>query len=88
MRRLCLVLVLIFTSTILAQIKEYKPSGINFFSKEQEVQLGKESADEVRKTRQVIDNKDLKDYINRLGGRLAKSKHAGPFPYTFEVVHD
>jgi len=88
MRRLCLVLVLVFTGTVLAQIKEFKPSGINFFSKEQEVQLGKESADEVRKTRQVIDNKDLKDYINRLGGRLAKSKHAGPFPYTFEVVHD
>jgi len=88
MRRLSLVLVLLFTSAILAQVKEYKPSGINFFSKEQEVQLGKESADEVRKTMQVIDNKDLTDYINRIGGHLAKSKHAGPYPYTFEVVHD
>jgi predicted Zn-dependent protease len=88
MRRLCLGAVLLFTSVILAQVKEYKPSGINFFSKEQEVQLGKESADEVRKTMQVIDNKDLTGYINRIGGRLAKSKHAGPYPYTFEVVHD
>jgi len=88
MRRLHLVLVLMFGSVILAQVKEYKPSSLNFFSKDQEIQLGKESAAEVRKSMQVIDNKDLTGYINRLGCRLAKSKHAGAYPFTFEVVND
>ena len=77
-----------FASVLLAQVKEYKPSTLNFFSKDQEIQLGKESAVEVRKTMQVIDNKDLTGYINRLGSRLAKSRHAGAYPFTFEVVND
>src|SRR6185369_10190562 len=88
MRRLYPVFTLMFASVLLAQIKEYKPSTLNFFSKDQELQLGKESADEVRKTMQVIDNKDLTGYINRLGSRLAKSRHAGAYPFTFEVVND
>ena len=88
MRRLYPVFTLIFASVVLAQVKEYKPSTLNFFSKDQEIQLGKESAVEVRKTMQVIDNKDLTGYINRLGSRLAKSTHAGAYPFTFEVVND
>jgi beta-barrel assembly-enhancing protease len=50
--------------------------------------MGKESADEVRKTMQVVPNAELTAYVNRIGARLAKSKRAGGYPYTFEVVND
>jgi hypothetical protein len=61
---------------------------LNLFSQEQDVQLGKESADEVRKTMPMVNNAELTAYVNRIGARLAKSPRAGGYPYTFEVVND
>ena len=68
------LLSLLTIGTLSAQLKEYKPSRFNLFSKDQDVQLGKESADEVRKTMPMVNNKDLVDYMNRIGQRLAASK--------------
>jgi beta-barrel assembly-enhancing protease len=73
--------------SLAAQVKEIKP-GFNLFSKEQDIQIGKEGAAEVEKTMQVINNDDLKGYISRIGDRLAKSQRAGGFPYKFSVVND
>jgi predicted Zn-dependent protease len=87
LRRL-IAIILIAGSALLAQVKVYKPSGLNLFSKEQEVQLGKESAEEVRKTTPMVKNDELVGYVNRIGGRLAKSKHVGGYAFTFEVVND
>ena len=70
------------------KVKEFKPSRLNLFSPEQDIQMGKESADEVRKTMQVVNNPELTGYISRIGSRLAKSPHAGGYPFTFEVVND
>jgi beta-barrel assembly-enhancing protease len=83
-----LLILVLATVASWAQVKEYKPSRLNFFSKEQDVQLGKESAAEVRKTMAVVKNAELTDYVNRIGQRLAKSPHAGGFPYTFEVINE
>ena len=49
-----LLLLVLATVPTWAQVKEYKPSRLNFFSKEQDVQMGKESAEEVRKTMPVV----------------------------------
>ncbi|MEI9813950.1 MAG: M48 family metallopeptidase [Acidobacteriota bacterium] len=86
LRRLLFVVAL--TGSAFAQLKEYKPSRWNLFSTDQDVQMGKEAAEEVRKTMPIVNNKDLTDYVNRIGARLAKSKRAGGFPYTFEVLND
>lgn len=83
-----LLVLLLATAPSWAQLKEYKPSRLNFFSKEQDVQLGKEAAAEVRKGMPLISNSELANYIKRIGERLAKSPRAGGFPYTFEVVND
>lgn len=82
--------VLLLATVLLAgaQVKEFKPSRLNFFSPEQDVQLGKEAAAEVRKTMPIVNNADLTGYVNRIGKRLTTSKRAGTFPYTFEVVND
>ncbi|MEO8096545.1 MAG: M48 family metallopeptidase [Acidobacteriota bacterium] len=82
------VLVLVFASALAAQVKDYKPSRLNLFSPDQDVQLGKESAAEVRKTMPVVNNADLTGYVSRIGSRLAKSKRAGGYPFTFEVIND
>jgi Zn-dependent protease with chaperone function len=86
--RLLLIATLATTAFAAEKLKEFKPSRLNLFSQEQDVQLGKESADEVRKTMPVVNNAELTGYVNRIGARLAKSKRAGGYPYTFEVVND
>src|SRR5713101_636803 len=64
------------------------PSGLNFFSKQQDVQLGQEAAAEVRKQVTVVENPFLQDYIRRIGKRLASQPGAGDWPFSFTVVLD
>ena len=71
----------------LAQLPQFKP-GFNLFSKEQDVQLGKEAAAEVEKQAEVVDNRELTAYINSVGGKLTAQPQADKYPYTFRVVND
>ena len=71
----------------LAQMHHFKP-GINLFSQEQDIQLGKEAAGQAEKQMEVIDNKELNAYITLIGSRLAAQPQAGKYPYTFKVVND
>jgi predicted Zn-dependent protease len=75
------------TGVVSSQVKPPKP-GLNLFKKEQDVQLGKEAAAQVEKQYEVIRNPQLQQYIDTLGGKLARSRYAGDFPYTFKVVSD
>ena len=54
------------------------------------MQLGKESAEQVRKQMTVIKDPVLTDYVNRVGKRLVSAHEAqeSGFPFTFEVVAD
>jgi Zn-dependent protease with chaperone function len=80
-------LFLLATSTLFAQLQQFKP-GFNLFSKEQDVQLGKEAAAQVEQQMEVVRNPELQAYIERIGKRLAAQPQAGGFPYTFKVVKD
>ena len=71
----------------LAQLHHFRP-GFNLFSKEQDVQLGKEAALEIEKQVELVDNKELNAYINSIGSRIAAQPQAGNYPYTFKVVND
>jgi predicted Zn-dependent protease len=64
--------------------------GMNFFSKQQDVQLGQEAAQEVRKKYPTVHNHFLQDYVRRIGERLAATPAAreSGFPFTFTVLHD
>ena len=48
--------------------KPIKP-GWNLFSKEQDVQLGHEAAVEIEKEVQVVNDRQLNDYVNSIGQR-------------------
>src|SRR2546430_16544776 len=85
MRRL--VVLLVSSLSLLAQLKEPKP-GFNLFSPAQDIQMGKEAAAQVEKSSPVVRNEELTGYLTRLGSRLAKSPKAGMFPFTFAVIND
>ncbi len=69
------------------QPRELKP-GWNLFSKEQDIQLGREAAAEIEKQVVVVRDAQLNDYVRRIGERLAAAPEAGGFPYSFKVVAD
>lgn len=71
----------------MAQLKTLKP-GFNLFSKEQDVQLGKQAEAQVEKQVHVVHNAEVDNYLSLLGGRLAKSPLAGGFPFSFHLVYD
>lgn len=88
LKRTSFVLLILFTTaTLAAQSKKLRP-GFNLFSKEQDIQLGKESAAEVEKKMKVLDNPELQAYVTTVGKKLTSSAEAGDFPYSFKVVVD
>lgn len=72
---------------IFAQQRTLKP-GMNFFSKEQDIQLGKEAAAQVEREMDVVRDPALNEYINRLGRRLVEQPEADRYPYTFKIVNN
>ncbi|HUQ95921.1 MAG TPA: M48 family metallopeptidase [Bryobacteraceae bacterium] len=78
---------LLLAAALGAQPRPIKP-GWNLFSPEQDVQLGRETAAQIEKKVAVVDNRDLTEYVNRIGRKLAVQPEAGKFPYTFKVVYD
>jgi len=64
--------------------------GLNSFSKDQDIRLGREAAQQVRGKAQVAQNSFLQDYVNRVGQRLANAPeaHQSQFPFSFTVIND
>lgn len=64
--------------------------GMNFFSRQQDIQLGQEAAQQVRKQYQVVNNPVLQDFVKRVGERLAATPQArgSEFPFNFTVLND
>lgn len=67
--------------------KEIKP-GFNLFSKEQDVQLGKEAAAEIEKEVELVNDAQLNQFVDRLGKKLAQYAQDNDYPFTFKVVAD
>ena len=63
--------------------------GFNLFSKDQDVQLGQENAQEVRKQYEIVQNQSLQDSIRRVGDRLAAAQEArqSGFQFTFTLLN-
>jgi hypothetical protein len=69
------------------KLKEIKP-GMNFFKPDQDIQMGREYAQQIEKEVDVLPGGPLTDYIASLGQRIASQPQAGGFPFTFKVVND
>ena len=80
------IALLVASSAALAQ-RIPKP-GFNIFSKQQDIEIGKEGSAEIEKKVELINRKELSNYIQQIGRKLASAPEADEYPYTFKVVHD
>jgi hypothetical protein len=66
---------------------QLKP-GFNLFSKEQDVQLGREAAAQVQQQMPIVRDQGIVSFVEQIGRKLASQPKAGGFPYSFQVVND
>ena len=59
--------------------------GVNFYSLEREMALGKQLAQEVERQSKILDDPIMSEYINRLGQNLARNSDA-KVPFSFKIV--
>ena len=57
-------------------------------TREQEIQLGKESAGQVEREMEGVNNPQIESWLNQIGQRLAKAPEANAYPYQFKVVNE
>jgi Zn-dependent protease with chaperone function len=81
------LLLLLSACSFAAGPKEIKP-GWNLFSKQQDVELGREAAAQVERQMQVVRDPELENFVQRIGKRLVSTGMAGDYPYTFKVIND
>jgi predicted Zn-dependent protease len=59
--------------------------GVNFYSLDKEIALGKQLAQEVERQAKIIDDPIVAEYVNRLGQNLVRNSDA-KVPFTIKVV--
>ena len=61
--------------------------GVNFYSFEKEIALGKQLAQEVERQTKPVDDPLLTEFVNRIGQNLVRNSDA-KVPFTFKVIQD
>ncbi len=59
--------------------------GVNFYSLEKEIALGKQMAEEVERQAKIIDDPIVAEYVNRIGQNLVRNSDA-KVPFTIKVL--
>ncbi|MBV8730999.1 MAG: M48 family metalloprotease [Acidobacteriia bacterium] len=59
--------------------------GLNFYSLEKEIALGRQLAREVQRQAKIVDEPIIAEYVNRLGQNLVRNSDA-KVPFTFRVI--
>ena len=75
--------------SLLAGCAQNPVTGQNDFvmmSENQEIAVGRQADEQVKKQYQVFESKALQDYVNRVGQRLAKQSHRPGLHYRFAVL--
>lgn len=62
--------------------------GFNQFSKEQDIEIGKEYSAEVKKQADIVSNPRLQNYVKEIGQRLAQQPEADSYPYEFTLINE
>ena len=94
MRSLCVFVALVLCASLSAADKRKDPNaignrgvgkGINFYSVEKEMALGKQLAQEVERQAKIVDDPLISEYVNRVGQNLARNSDA-KVPFSFRVI--
>jgi predicted Zn-dependent protease len=84
----------VFISPARADDKEKDPDeignrdvgkGVNFYSIEKEIALGKQMAQEVERQAKIVDDAVIAEYVNRIGQNLVRNSDA-KVPFTIKVI--
>src|SRR5579884_775578 len=59
--------------------------GVNFYSLEKEIALGKQLAGEVERSAKIVDDSVISEYVNRIGQNLVRNSDA-KVPFTIKVI--
>src|SRR6202049_4060054 len=59
--------------------------GVNFYSIEKEIGLGKGLAQEVERSAKIVDDPVIAEYVNRIGQNLVRNSDA-KVPFTIKVI--
>src|SRR5260370_39756528 len=59
--------------------------GVNFWSLEKEIALGKQLAQEVERQAKIVDDPVIAEYVNRVGQNLVRNSDT-KFPFTIQVL--
>jgi hypothetical protein len=62
--------------------------GVNVFTPEQDIQLGKQNAAQAEKQLRMLNDPRVDDYLNRLGKKLAAHAPGYKYPYQYKCVND
>lgn len=62
--------------------------GFNVYSKEQDIQVGREAAAQIAQQVDIVQDGELQNYVKSLGRRLASTPSAGDYPYEFTLIND
>src|SRR6202521_3400317 len=93
-RSLCVFVTLVISASLPASDKKKDPNaignrdvgkGINFYSLEKEMALGKQLAQEVERQAKIYDDPVISEYVNRIGQNLVHNSDA-KVPFTIKVV--
>src|SRR5437762_12526839 len=86
--RFTVVALIVLSMTVFAERTKLKP-GFNSFSPAQDVQMGKEVAQQAEKELNLVTDREVTSYIAALGEKLAaKTPNENKFPFTFKVVDE
>jgi len=64
---------------------KFKP-GLNLFSPQQDVELGRQSAEQIMRETPMLNDAQIGNYVSQLGQKLASKAAGERFPYQFRVV--
>jgi predicted Zn-dependent protease len=59
--------------------------GVNFYSLEKEIQLGKQLAQDIERQAKIVDDPVISEYVNRIGQNLVRNSDA-KVPFTIKVI--
>lgn len=84
---LALVMTLAWAPVAQAQRTQFKP-GWNLFSPAQDVEMGRQVAQDAERQLAIVNDSRIENYLNTLGRRLAAKAPGAQYPYQFKLVND
>jgi beta-barrel assembly-enhancing protease len=85
---LAAVLTLMVPLSAFSQRTPLKPGKWNLFKPQQDIELGRQVAQDAEKKLPMLNNSRVDDYLSRLGKKLAANAPGEKYPYQFKCVND